>query len=782
MTDKTEAIQIPDRLPIVPIKDVVIFPYTVLPLSIGRERSVHAVDEALSGHRMIFFVSQKDAEKEEPSPEDIFDVGTVAVVVRMMKLLDGQMRILVQGVTRGKIETLTQTDPSFSAKIQILEDKKVEEETIVVEALIRAVKQNLEKVVSQGKTISPDIVALATDQNNPGRLADLVAANLDLKVSEAQTILETLEPIRRLQLVNAHLEREIQLLDVQQKITSEAREEIDKVQRDYFLRQQLKAIQKELGERGDLQEEIDEYREKISKLLLHEAARQEVEKQLSRLEKMSPESPEAHVVRTYLDWVVDLPWGKTSRDNLKLDRARVILDEDHYDLEKIKERMLEYLAVRKLRGPRMKGPLLCFVGPPGVGKTSLGRSIARALGRKFARISLGGVRDEAEIRGHRRTYVGALPGRIIQGIHQAGSANPVFMLDEIDKLGADFRGDPSAALLEVLDPEQNHAFRDHYLGVDFDLSQVMFIATANYLDPIHPAFLDRMEVIRLAGYTLEEKIQISRTHLIPKQIRENGIKPNRIEFTDEGLATMISRYTREAGLRNLERNIAAVCRKVAVGVASGAQKRKKVVTSSVAESLLGPPIFQEESLLKENQVGVATGLAWTPVGGDILFIESQAVKGKGAIQLTGHLGDVMKESALAALTYAKAHAKQFRIPDNYFTTHDIHVHVPAGAIPKDGPSAGVTMVTAMISLMTARPVRRDVAMTGEITLRGEVLPVGGIKEKILAAHRAGVKEIILPTLNKKDLEEIPEEIRKTVKLTFADSIAAVLKRALLPKK
>ncbi|MFQ6038754.1 MAG: endopeptidase La, partial [Candidatus Aminicenantales bacterium] len=627
------------------------------------------------------------------------------------------------------------------------------------------------------KNIPPEVMIIAANVEEPGRLADLAAANLDLKVKEAQDILEITDPNQRLRKVYELLTRELELLDVQSRISSEAKGEMDKLQRQYFLRQQLKAIQKELGEGTEIQEEIKSYREKLKKLKVSEEVRDELKKQIDRLSQMHPESAETAVVRNYLDWMFALPWNVSTVDNLDLLKAKKILDEDHYGLEKVKERILEYLGVRKL-SRKIKGPILCFVGPPGVGKTSLGRSIARALGRKFIRISLGGVRDEAEIRGHRRTYVGAMPGRIVQGIRRAGSNNPVFMMDEVDKIGADFRGDPSSALLEVLDPEQNYSFRDHYLGVPFDLSRVMFITTANLLDPIQPAFRDRMEILHLPGYTEEEKLQIALRHLVPKQIKEHALTSKHISFTRGAIQKIISLYTREAGVRNLEREIASVCRKVARRVAEG-RKRMTRITSQNIERYLGPPKIFRDQLLQEDRVGVATGVAWTASGGEILFVESTRMKGKGALSLTGSLGDVMKESAQAALTYARANARELGIDGRIFAQNDFHIHIPEGAIPKDGPSAGVTIAVSLISVCTNRKVRRDVAMTGEITLRGNVLPVGGIKEKVLAAQRAGVRKMILPAANKKDLIDIPKKVKKEMEFLFVDEIKDVFAQALL---
>ncbi|MGE5345637.1 MAG: endopeptidase La [Acidithiobacillales bacterium] len=772
-----EPLSIPDVLPVLPLKDVVLFPYVIVPLSISREKSIAAVDAALSEQRILLLVAQKDAAVEEPGPADLFPVGTAAAVMRMLKLPDGRIRLLVQGLSRMKVESFVAEAPSLRAKASRIPEPDAaagpSEET---EALVRAVKEALEKTVSLGKQISPEVMVVAAGLDEPARLADLAASNLDLKVEEAQKVLETSPAADRLRTVLEVLRREVRVLTVQQEITGAAKGEIDKTQREYFLRQQLKAIHQELGESDDLADEIAGYRKAIADKGIPEEAAQEIEKQIKRLERGSPESAENAMIRTWLDAITTLPWSVVSTDSLDLDRARRILDEDHYDLEKVKERILEFLAVRKL-APGSKGPILCFVGPPGVGKTSLGRSIARALDRKFARLSLGGVRDEAEIRGHRRTYVGALPGRIIQGISQAGTSNPVFMLDEVDKIGADFRGDPSSALLEVLDPEQNRSFRDHYLGVNYDLSRTLFITTANVLDTIQPAFLDRMEVIRLSGYTMEEKLHIARRHLIPKQRVENGLAAEAVDFTDAALRTIVQEYTREAGLRGLEREIAGCCRKVAVKFASGAGT-KVAVTPARVRAYLGLPRFRRDEALRSDQVGAATGLAWTAVGGDVLIVEARAVRGKGQLQMTGQLGDVMKESAQAALTFARSRAERLGLPANYFETHDVHVHVPEGSIPKDGPSAGVTMATAMISAFSGRPVRKDVAMTGEITLRGEVLPIGGVKEKVLAARRAGLRTILMPAENQRDLTEIPAEMRRDLSFVFAETVDDVLDAAL----
>ena len=773
-----ESVKVPDVLPVLPLKDTVVFPYIILPLSVGRDKSVVAVDRALAENRVIMLVAQRDSAVENPGEADLYPFGTAAVILRMLKLPDGRIRILVQGVARARIEHISQVEPYLQAKIERLEEPEPSESGLEAEALVRSVKESLERAVGLGKAISAEVMVIAANLEDPGRLADLAASNLDLKLPEAQAILETMDPVERLRKVSDLLVREIQVLTMQQEISSQARGEMDRSQREYFLRQQLKAIQQELGEGEELSEEIANYRKLADEKGLTEEAREELERQIKRLERSHPESAETQIIRTYLDWLTAMPWGTVSQDDLDLDRAQQVLDEDHYDLEKIKERILEYLAVRKLKQDT-KGPILCFVGPPGVGKTSLGRSIARSLGRQFVRISLGGVRDEAEVRGHRRTYVGALPGRILQGIRQAGTSNPVFVLDEIDKIGADFRGDPSSALLEVLDPEQNNTFVDHYLGVPYDLSRVLFIATANLLEPIQPAFLDRMEVLRLSGYTEEEKLEIARRHLIPKQTRENGISEEQVLFTEEGTRKVISDYTKEAGLRNLERELAAICRKVAVRVARG-ETEQVVVDAAKVEELLGARKHYSEELLDRDRVGVATGLAWTAVGGDLLFIEVVAVPGKGLLLLTGQLGEVMKESAQAALSYARAWGGANGIADDYFARHDIHVHVPAGSIPKDGPSAGITIGTAILSVLTQRPVDRRLAMTGELTLRGDVLPIGGLKEKVLAAKLAGVARVALPKLNRRDLDEVSQQVKQGLSFHFVEHMEEVLDLALLP--
>ena len=775
--EQEEKLEIPKKIPVLMLRDIVVFPYMVIPLFVGREKSKKAVDKALSSNRMIFLVTQRDMEIEEPKQGDVYEIGTVALIMRMLKLPDGRIRILAQGLIRGRLDELKENLPYYEAIVKAMKEPKEKERPIEVEALCRNVREGLERASTLGKNVPPEIMILASNVDEPGRLADLTAANLDLKVKEAQHLLGVIDPYQRLKKVYELLTKEIEMLDVQSKISSEAKGEMDKLQRNYFLKQQLKAIQKELGEGSEIQEEIDIYRKKLKKLRVDREVKEELEKQISRLSQMHPESAETAVVRNYLDWMFAIPWNKSSKDNQNLNKARDILDEDHYGLEKVKERILEYLGVKKL-SKKIKGPILCFVGPPGVGKTSLGRSIARALGRKFIRLSLGGVRDEAEIRGHRRTYVGAMPGRIIQGIRRCGTNNPVFMIDEVDKIGADFRGDPSSALLEVLDPEQNNSFRDHYLGVPYDLSKVMFITTANLLDTIQPAFRDRMEVLHLPGYTEEEKLQIALKYLVPKQIRENALKERNIKITRGAIKRIISQYTREAGVRNLEREIASICRKVARKVAEGKKTLTQVGAVDV-ERYLGPHKIFKDQVLTEDQVGVATGIAWTASGGEILFVEAIKVIGKGKLSLTGSLGEVMKESAQAALSYAKAHTEDFNIDSRIFAENDFHIHVPEGAIPKDGPSAGVTMATALISVCTNKKIRRDIAMTGEITLRGNVLPVGGIKEKVLAARRAGVKKVVMPAANKKDLKDIPKKVMKELDIIFVDDINELFENVLV---
>ncbi|MEW6418098.1 MAG: endopeptidase La [Nitrospirota bacterium] len=769
-------IEIPDNLPVLPVRDIVVFPYMILPLFVGREMSIKAIEHSLNTNRMVLLLTQKDLNIENPSPEDLYSVGTIGLVMRMLKLPDGRVKILVQGLTKARALNYSQIEPFFKANIEKISEQKPPTLTIENEAQIRTIKEQLEKVVSLGKTILPDIMGVVENIEEPSRLADLAASNLGLKTEQAQEILEITDPVDKLKRVSEILAREIELLTVQQRIQSEARGEIDKTQREYFLREQLKAIQKELGDIDERAEEIKEFKKKIEDAKMPEKVMKEAEKQLKRLEKMHPDSAEAATVRTYLDWMVELPWSKSTTDNLEIKAAEKVLNEDHYNLEKVKERILEYLSVRKLK-EKMKGPILCFIGPPGVGKTSLGRSIARALGREFVRMSLGGMRDEAEIRGHRRTYVGALPGRIIQGIKTAGTNNPVFMLDEIDKIGMDFRGDPSSALLEVLDPEQNYSFADHYLAVPFDLSKVMFITTGNLVDTIPSPLRDRMEIIYLSGYTTEEKLGIAKNYLIPKQLEEHGLSNKVLKITDPGLFNIISQYTREAGVRNLEREIANLCRKVAKKIAEGKEKIFVINTQNL-HRFLGVPKFLPEEEMEKDEVGVSTGLAWTETGGDIIYVEATTMKGKGNLTLTGQLGDVMKESAQAALSYVRSRSKKLGIKDDVFSKTDLHIHVPAGAIPKDGPSAGITMATTIASALTGRAVNKNIAMTGEVTLRGRVLPVGGLKEKTLAAKRMGIKRVIIPKRNKKDLEDIPKYIKKDMEFVLAETVDDVLKVAL----
>lgn len=770
-----EELKIPDELPLLPVRDVVVYPFMIIPLFVGRETSVKAVDSALAGDRMILLATQFEISEEDPPPDKIYGVGTVAMIMRMLKLPDGRVKILVQGLAKARITEYVTEKPYYSVRIERLNDSLAVDTTLETEALVRTVREQLAKVVELGKQVSPEVVVILENIQDPGSMADLIASNMGLKVADAQLLLETADPIMRLTKVNELLNREVELLSVQAKIQSAAREEMGKNQREYYLREQMRAIQQELGE-TDGKEDLVEIRKAIEAAKMPENVQKEALKQLGRLENMHPDASEAGIIRTYLDWMVELPWSKSSRDSLDIVRAEKILNEDHYYLDKIKERILEFLAVRKLK-KKMKGPILCFVGPPGVGKTSLGKSIARAMNRKFVRISLGGVRDEAEIRGHRRTYIGALPGRIIQGMKQAGTNNPVFMLDELDKLGYDYKGDPSSALLEVLDPEQNHSFSDHYISQPYSLANVMFIATANQIDPVPSALRDRMEVINLAGYTEEEKLEIARRFLVPRQMKENGLKEKHISFDDASISEIIAKYTREAGLRNLEREIGTVCRKVARKVAEG-QKRIIKITPKTLHTFLGAPKYMREDDLDRNEIGVVNGLAWTPVGGEILHIEASQMQGKAGLTLTGQLGDVMKESAQAAHSYIRAHAAELRIKPEFFQEHEIHVHVPAGAIPKDGPSAGVAMTTALVSVITRVPVRKDVAMTGEITLRGKVLPIGGLKEKILAAVRSEMKMVIIPYQNKKDLEDIPPEILKKIKIVPVRMIDEVLKLAL----
>jgi ATP-dependent Lon protease len=774
-----QQLQIPEHLPVLPLRDIVIYPFMIVPLFVSREKSIRAVDEALGENRMIFLVSQRDLDKEEPAGEDLYTTGTVAVIMRMLKLPDGRIRILVQGLARARVGEVTDTGEHLKARLTAVHESGTAERSLEVEALVRNVRASMERATNLGKNISPEVMAIVAGLDDAGRLADLAASNLELKVEDAQSVLDISDTTSRLRRVNELLNKEIEVLTVQQEINTQARADIDRSQREFFLRQQLKAIQTELGEGNELAEEIAQFREKIEGSAMPKHAEEEALRQLKKLERMHPDAAETATLRNWMEIMTDLPWSKASVDNLDLIKAQQILDEDHYGLEKVKERIVEALAVRKLK-EKPKGSILCLVGPPGVGKTSLGRSIARALDRKFVRLSLGGLHDEAEIRGHRRTYVGAMPGRIISALQQAGTNNPLIMLDEIDKVGADFRGDPSSALLEVLDPEQNNSFRDNYLGVTFDLSNVMFMTTANILDTVQPALRDRMEVIRLAGYTEEEKLEIARRHLLPKQIEENGITAKNVQLSKRALSVVVQQYTQEAGLRQLEREIGRVCRKVARRIAEGRSEAVRVTPKNIHEYLGAPKSFPEE-VLRKDQVGVATGLAWTAVGGDVLFIEALRMKGKGQLVLTGQLGEVMRESAQAAYSYAKSRAKELEIPEEDFEKFDMHIHIPEGAIPKDGPSAGITLATAMVSSLSQRAVRKDVAMTGEITLRGNVLPVGGVKEKVLAARRARVTKVILPHLNRRDMDEIPKELFGEMQFVFVENVREVFREALKEK-
>lgn len=770
-------VKIPEQLPLLPVRDIVVFPYMVLPLFVGRESSIAAVNDALSADRLIFLACQKDASQEEPEESDINTVGTVAVILRMLKLPDERIKILVQGVKRATIEEYVQMKPFAKVKITPFSEE-ASESNLASEALIRHVKEQLHNAVSLGKPMLPDLLAVIETIEDSGKLADIIVSNLGLKMEEAQEVLEEDDTVERLKKVSEFLTREISILEVQQKIMNEARGEIDKSQKEYFLREQLKAIKKELGEEDDFQIEIEEYEKKIKKAKMPKAIAEEADKQLKRLARMHPDSAESTVARTFLDWLVELPWSKASKEKLDLITAKKILNDDHFGLEEVKERILDFLALRKLKKD-MKSPILCFVGPPGVGKTSLGKSIASAMGREYVRMSLGGMRDEAEIRGHRRTYIGALPGKIIQSMKTAGTNNPLIMLDEIDKLGSDFRGDPASALLEVLDPVQNVNFVDHFLGVPFDLSKVLFITTANYLDPIPHALRDRMEIIQIPGYTEEEKLKIAEKYLVPRQIKENGLTPEQIKFSKTAIMHIIKSYTRESGLRNLERNIGTVCRKVGRKIVEGHSKTYSI-TPSLAEKFLGAVKFMDDEELKDNEVGTATGLAWTPVGGDVLFIECTKYPGKGNLLVTGQLGDVMKESSRAAYTYVRTIASRYGVDPEDFNKYDIHVHVPAGAIPKDGPSAGITMGTALLSVFTGRAIHKSVAMTGEITITGKVLPIGGLKEKLLAAKRHGITKVLIPKKNEKDLVSMPKYVKSSLEIVPVEKFEEVAEIALLP--
>lgn len=785
-TDKDDLISIieeeeknakyPDTLPLLSVRDVVIFNDMLLPLFVGRKKSVRAVEEAVAKDGFLLIVTQKDPGIENPNPDQIFTVGTVSRILRILKLPDGSIKALVQGIAKARIVKYVLKKSLYRVKIETIIEPPIKKISLEIEALMRNIREHSEKILDLRGEMTSDVSAVLESIEDPGKLADLVASNLRLKIEESQMLLELIDPVKRLKKVNELLAREVELSSMQAKIQSDVRDEISKNQRDYFLREQVRAIHRELGESDDKIQEIKDYQRKIKNAKMSKAANNEALKQLKRLEKMYPDSAEASVVRTYLDWMVDMPWNKTTKDVIDIKQAKKVLDKDHFALNKVKDRILEYLSVRKLN-PKMKGPILCFVGPPGVGKTSLGQAIAQAMKRKFIRISLGGIRDEAEIRGHRRTYIGALPGRILQGLKQCGTNNPVFMMDEIDKLGSDFRGDPSSALLEALDPEQNLAFSDHYLNLPFDLSKVMFILTANLTDTIPSALLDRMEVITLPGYTEEEKKTIAQLHLIPRQIKENGLRARNIFISSGALNQIITEYTCEAGLRNLEREIGTLFRKVARKIAEGNKGLFRISKNNL-QHYLGVAKYYPEMDQEKSQVGLSTGLAWTQAGGDVLYVEASLIGGKGELIVTGQIGEVMQESARAALSYARANLSLLGVKENVFENKDIHIHVPAGAIPKDGPSAGIAMATALISVLVNKPVNKDVAMTGEITLRGRVLPVGGLKEKALGAIRGGIRTIIIPEKNKKELSEIPLHIRRKIKFVSVKNMDEVLSLAI----
>ena len=771
-----EEINIPSRIPVLPLRDAVAFPHILNPMAITLPRNIKLVDDALNSDKIIGLVLQK-GEEEFPSPENLYRVGTAGVIFRMFRLPDGSLRILVKGLERFRIKEFVSNDPYYVAEIEIL--KEFVKKDLELEALAKDIVKVYQELVNLSPYLPEELSAVVMNIEDPARLADFIATNTKMETEQRQEILETLDVKERLKKILAILTKELDVLKLGEELRNKIKNEMEKAQREYLLREQLKAIKKELGEEDEREAEFKELSERIEKAGMPDEVKKVALKELDRMKMMPPQAAEYTVIRTYLDWLIELPWSKETEDNLDIKRAKRILDADHYDLEDVKERILEFLAVRKLKKDS-KGPILCFVGPPGVGKTSLGRSIARALGRKFIRISLGGVKDEAEIRGHRRTYVGALPGRIIQSIRRAGSKNPVFMLDEVDKIGMDFRGDPASALLEVLDPEQNNTFMDHYLDVPFDLSRVMFITTANVTHTIPPALLDRMEVISIPGYTVDDKLKIAIKYLLPRQIKENGLSRKDLEITDDAIVHIITRYTREAGVRNLEREIGKIARKVAKRITMG-DKGPFCVDVDDIEKYLGPIRYPKEKRLEKPRIGVATGLAWTPFGGDILFVEATKMKGKRNLILTGQLGDVMQESAQAGLSYIRSNAKKFGIDPNFFDKYDIHIHIPEGAIPKDGPSAGITMCVAMVSVLSEKPVRTDIAMTGEITLRGEVLPVGGIKEKVLAAKMAGIGHVILPEENRKDVKMIPARQRKGMKFHYVENVDQALKLAMKVK-
>ena len=783
MANKSKARSVPpleqeatiEELPLLPRREALVFPKLVAQLAVFRPVFQRSLQEAVAGDRRIVIIGRRNVQSSEFNVNDLYDVGTMSMVGRMLKLPEGASTVWLQGEERVRILEVTQTEPFYKAKVQVLTEP--EEYSVEQQATMRSVLALFEKCVQLSPVLSWDAYVAALNADKPGWLADLIASSLNLEMEQRQEILETLDPAKRLSAVNLLLAHEVEVLEIQGRIDDEVRESLDKSHREYFLREQMQAIQRELTGTDPQQQEVERIRQRIQESGLPEAAAKKANEELERLTQIPPASPEHSVVRGYLDWLVELPWETKTDDNLDIKAASKVLEANHYGLPKVKERILEYLAVRKLSEGKLRSPVLCFVGAPGVGKTSLGRSIAEAMGRKFVRVSLGGIRDEAEVRGHRRTYIGALPGRILQTMKQAGTVNPLFMLDEIDKVGADFRGDPSSALLEALDPEQNHSFSDHYLEVHYDLSKVMFICTGNVLDPILPALRDRMEIIELPGYTEEEKLQIARRFLFPRQLQEHGLSQEHLRFSDNGIRRIIREYTREAGVRNLEREIGAICRKVAKRVAEGREGRALIVPQSIAK-YLGHPRFTRSMAEEQDEIGVATGVAYTPSGGDILSIEVALMRGKGNLMLTGQLGEVMKESAQAALSYSRARSEEWQLKDGYFSTKDIHIHIPAGAMPKEGPSAGAALTTALVSALTRKPVRKDVAMTGEITLRGKVLPVGGIKEKVLAAHRAGIPSFILPAENRGDINDIPKNVRRDINFVFVKGMAEVLEAAL----
>jgi ATP-dependent Lon protease len=764
-----------ERLSVLPLRGVLVFPNMVLHLDVGRERSITALEKAMLNNSQILLVTQKDAKIDEPVLEDLYAVGTVARIKQMIKLPGGTIRVLVEGLTRARIVELFTEELQLEAEAEIIEDET--KKTAEVEAQMRSVLYSFEQYIKVSRKVPPETMATVSDIEEPGRFTDVIASHLSMKLNQKQEILEAIDPKERLEKLNDILSREIEIVEIERRINLRVRKQMEKTQKEYYLREQMKAIQKELGEKDERMAEAEEYREKIAEAGLPEEVEEKALKEVERLEKMPPAAAEGIVIRTYLDWLLELPWSVETVDRLDLEVAEQILDEDHYGLLKVKERIIEYLAVRQL-ADKLKGPILCLVGPPGVGKTSLAKSVARALERNFVRISLGGVRDEAEVRGHRRTYIGALPGRIIQGMRQAKSNNPVFLMDEIDKMSTDFRGDPSAALLEVLDPEQNNAFSDHYIEVPFDLSQVMFITTGNTSYNIPQPLLDRMELIHIPGYTEEDKVEIARQYLIPKQIQEHGLKDGNLEITEGAVRRIVREYTREAGVRNLERSISAICRKVAREVVKDREKHIKMTRQNL-QKYLGIPRYRYGSAEKEDEIGVATGLAWTESGGDLLSIEITLMKGKGKMTLTGQLGDVMQESAKAAMSYIRSRAESLGLSEDFYEDIDIHVHVPEGAIPKDGPSAGIAMATALASALTKTPIRKDVTMTGEITLRGRVLPVGGVKEKMLAAHRAGIKYMLMPADNLRDLSDIPQNVRRKIEVKLVEHMDEVLEMALV---